>query len=161
MTDNLSIEEYNAIKHLPKEDQVDALWELRVSGSRPKVPAITKPDPQKKPKAFDDLYDFLIHGGYGQVWPEYQFHPKRKWKADFYLPDQQPCVIIEYDGINPVGDKGKAAHTSIQAVVNDSAKGNEAQALGLRFYRANAISLRDGSFYEFLDRVLERITDGG
>lgn len=121
------------------------------------------------PKARTDLEEYLVYGGFGRVEQEVQFHPSRKWKADFFLPDQTPPVIIEYDGLTAPTMRGRAslgdvgthgAHNNFKMVASDSEKGNEAQALGYRFYRVNAKSLGDHSekgAYAFLARVLERI----
>lgn len=109
------------------------------------------------------LHEYLLYGGYGPVETEYRFHPVRKWRADFYLPGQQPPVIVEYDGLtaatarNRSEDDGNASHGSIGGILRDAEKGNEAQALGIRFYRFNAKTVWSGDAFKFLDRVLSKV----
>lgn len=98
---------------------------------------------------------FLSHGGFGPVWEEHTFHPSRAWRFDFYLPAQAPPVAIEYDGVLHHGKNH--GHVSISGVLRDAEKTNEAHALGIRTYRANAKTLQDGSFTRLLERVLEPI----
>jgi hypothetical protein len=107
----------------------------------------------------DALGLYLRHKGVGQIWEEHLFHPTRTWRADWYLPEQEPPVIVEYDGL--VGGKaygGNVGHASITGILRDSEKLNEATALGIRCFRANAKSIQDGSFFTLLDRVLEPVS---
>lgn len=113
-------------------------------------------------KARATLDTYLTYGGFGRVEREVRFHPERKWRADWFLPDQvdprsgaPSPVIIEYDGILHAGRN--ASHGSIAGVLRDAEKGNAAQALGYRFLRANAKSIEDGSFFRLLEAVLAKV----
>lgn len=106
-------------------------------------------------KARAHLEAYLTYGGFGRVETEVQFHPERKWRADYFLPDQTPPVIIEYDGLLHAGRN--ASHGSIAGILRDAEKGNAAQALGYRFLRANAKSIDDGSFFRILDTILTKV----
>jgi len=98
------------------------------------------------------LETYLRLGGFGIVWTEYQFFPDRKWRADYYLPQQEPPVIIEYDGLLHHG--ANHGHVSISGVLADVEKFNTAIALGLRVFRAHAKNIADGSFFTLLDSQL-------
>lgn len=108
-----------------------------------------------RPKQLDDLEQYLDLGGFGRVERERIWHPTRKWRADYFLPDQTPPVIVEYDGLMRHGENH--GHASITGIMRDQEKANEAQAMGFRIYRANAKTVDSGDFFSLLDRVLERI----
>lgn len=108
---------------------------------------------REPPKAIELFDDFLTHGGFGRVEREYRFHPTRRWRFDWALPERM--IAFEYDGLMKAGEN--QGHTSIGAVLRDVEKINEAQALGWDVYRVNAKSIHDGSAFSFLDSVLRRI----
>ena len=81
------------------------------------------------------------------VMPEFRFHPTRKWRFDFALPERK--VAIEFDGLF-----GGTAHRSINMVAKDSEKINEAQLHGWIVIRTNTINLRDGSGYTAIERAV-------
>lgn len=107
-------------------------------------------------KAKLELEQFLKYGGYGTVRTEYVFHPHRKWRADFFLPEQNPPVMIEYDGLMQHGFN--QGHASIRGILRDVEKLNAAAAMGIRVFRCNAKNWQDGTFADLLDNILERIT---
>jgi hypothetical protein len=112
-------------------------------------------------KAKTILDNYLTLGGFGRVEREAMVWPGRKFRADWFLKDQNPPVVIEYDGL--MGGGSQRAHTAISNVLRDSEKGNLAQAAGFRFYRVNAKTLYNGTAFTFLEQVLVRIgeeTDG-
>lgn len=112
-----------------------------------------------KTKAMQALETYLYYGGVGQVIEEHKFHKTRRWRADYYLPDQDPPVIIEYDGLmNPRANTG---HASISGILRDAEKANHAIAMGIRYFRANAKSIEDGSFFTLMDTVLDRTIKRG
>jgi hypothetical protein len=99
------------------------------------------------------LDEYLSYGGFGPVEREHIFHPTRKWRLDWFLPQQgAQGVGIEYDGLMHRG--ANQGHASISGILRDSDKLNEAQALGIPVYRANAKSIESGQFFTLLDRVL-------
>lgn len=63
---------------------------------------------------------------------EHRFHPERKWRFDFALPENK--VAIEYEGLF----SEKSGHTTIGGYTKDVEKYNEAQALGWRVIRFTA-----------------------
>jgi hypothetical protein len=101
-------------------------------------------------KAWRDFDDYLCLGGFGVVEHEYKFHPTRRFRFDWALPEQM--IAWEYDGIM----SGQASHASIGGILRDSEKINEAQRLGWDVYRVNAKSIGDGSAFTLADAVLRR-----
>ena len=58
-------------------------------------------------KSKDMFDDYLCLGEFGAVEHEYRFHPERKWRFDWALPERM--IAFEYDGIM----SGHASHASI------------------------------------------------
>jgi hypothetical protein len=108
-------------------------------------------DHQTKSKAELDRY--LSYGGFGRVEREAMVWPGRKFRADWFLPQQPRPTVIEYDGLM----FGGASHTSIANILRDAEKSNLAQAEGMNFYRVNAKTIQSGEAFTFLDRVLVKI----
>ena len=63
------------------------------------------------------------------VIPEYQFNPKRKWKADYFIPTLR--LLIEQEGGIYTGQ----AHGSITGILRDIEKYNSATVLGFSILR--------------------------
>jgi very-short-patch-repair endonuclease len=63
---------------------------------------------------------------------EYRFHPERRWRFDFALPDK--LIACEYEGIH----SEKSRHTTITGYQGDIDKYNAAQALGWKVIRFTA-----------------------
>lgn len=63
---------------------------------------------------------------------EHRFHPERKWRFDFALPDK--LIACEYEGIH----SEKSRHTTVTGYQGDIEKYNEATALGWRVLRFTA-----------------------
>ena len=64
------------------------------------------------------------------MFPEYRFHPVRKWRFDFAFPDQK--VAVEMEGLLP-GAGGR--HQRITGYRADTKKYNAATCLGWRILR--------------------------
>lgn len=69
-----------------------------------------------------------LHNGI-QVVKEHRFHPVRRWRFDFALPEKN--IGIEYEGLN----SDKSGHTTLAGYTKDTEKYNQAQALGWRVIR--------------------------
>jgi very-short-patch-repair endonuclease len=63
------------------------------------------------------------------VTKEHRFHPERKWRFDFAVPDKM--IAIEYEGLN----SEKSGHTTLSGYTKDTDKYNAAQSLGWRVIR--------------------------
>lgn len=70
-----------------------------------------------------------------KVETEYRFHPERKWRFDFAIPDKK--IAIEYEGVY---GGGKSRHTTVSGYTADSEKYNEAAKLGWTVLRYTAKS---------------------
>lgn len=55
---------------------------------------------------------------------EFQFHPSKRYRADFYLPEYN--LLVEVEG----GTRGKSRHTTHDGYSKDLMKYNDAQILG-------------------------------
>lgn len=123
------------------------------NGDAPTATQMPQDAPKEPPKAITVFDEFLERGGYGRVEREARFHPTRRWRFDWYLPDQRPPVAFEYDGLMRHGEN--QGHTSIGAVLRDVDKINEAQAMGIRVFRVNARTIWNGEAFDLARRVLE------
>lgn len=100
---------------------------------------LEKPDKQRKKRVPSmPCQQVLWMGGQLAAWAlesgimverEYKFHPERKWRADFAIPDKK--ILVEYEGIN----SEKSRHTTITGYTGDSEKYNAAQAFGFKVLR--------------------------
>jgi hypothetical protein len=100
---------------------------------------------EREPRAKRDFADWLGRVSPVPIFTEVVFHPTRKWRADYFV--ESAGIIVEYDGMN-----GRA-HASVNGMLRDSAKGNEAQVMGYLFLRVNARSIADGSAYDVVRRA--------
>lgn len=67
---------------------------------------------------------------------EYKFHPKRRWKFDYYNPITNQA--FEYEGIFSM----KSRHTSLKGYSADCEKYNEASNMGIKVYRFTALNFK-------------------
>ncbi|MEW6507202.1 MAG: DUF559 domain-containing protein [Bacteroidota bacterium] len=85
---------------------------------------------------------------------EYKFHPTRKWRFDFALPNQK--VAIEFEGgvFLP-----KARHTSMVGYSKDVEKYREAVLLGWKVlrYTAKDLAVRNGE-YKIIEDIQKLFT---
>ena len=63
---------------------------------------------------------------------EHQFHPERKWRFDWAIPEKM--IAIEYEGLM----SEKSRHTTISGFTGDTEKYNAAQSLGWKVLRYTA-----------------------
>jgi len=69
---------------------------------------------------------------------EYEFHPDRKWRADFCWPEQK--LIVEYEG----GTWMHGRHTRGSGFEKDCDKYNAATVLGYRVLRFTQKHVKSG-----------------
>lgn len=65
---------------------------------------------------------------------EYKFHPIRKWRYDYFIPELK--AAIEYEGLM----SEKSGHTTITGYTSDTEKYNAANALGHKVLRYTALN---------------------
>ena len=87
--------------------------------------------------------------------PEFQFHPARKFRADFALPESM--LLIEVDGGNRmavIGKNGKAVAVGRHTQDADLEKLNEAAILGWRVMRFSPAMVKSGKALQTIERFL-------
>ncbi len=71
---------------------------------------------------------------------QYQFHPQRRWKADFCYPEYR--IICEVNGMTHQASRG---HTSWAGIHRDYEKQNAAQLMGYRYFEFDREMIEDGT----------------
>jgi len=86
--------------------------------------------------------------------PEFQFHPTRKFRADFALPESM--LLIEVDGGNRMAKiiNGKAIAVGRHTQDADLEKLNEAAILGWRVMRFSPAMVKSGKALQTIERFL-------
>lgn len=110
-------------------------------------------------KSWLQFDQYLRAGGFGAVEHEHRFHATRRWRFDWFLPDQGAHgVAFEYDGLfgGRSGAEGTTSHGSVSGILRDSEKINAAQQMGIPVYRVNARSIQDGSAFTLAASVLRK-----
>lgn len=80
---------------------------------------------------------------------EYQFHPTRKWRLDFAIPELKIAIEIE----------GRGRHQTIKGVRNDLEKYNTAVEMGWKLFRHPATDIRQNNEYgeKLIDLFVEQV----
>ena len=79
---------------------------------------------------------------------EFQFHPARKWRADFKIG---PKLLVEVEGAKR-GNPGR--HQRIDGIDADCEKYAEAMLMGYDVLRVSGRMVRDGRALNFIERYL-------
>ena len=82
---------------------------------------------------------------------EYIYHPIRKWRIDYYFPEQM--IAIEYEGMAYTG--GKSRHTTISGFTKDCDKYNEMALMGITLLRFNAEMINKGKALQQIKRAFK------
>ena len=82
---------------------------------------------------------------------EYQFHPKRKYRADFAMPEHR--IIVECQGAIYVPQTG---HTSGKGIQRDYHKSNCAQLMGYTYLQYSRRDIEDGTAIREICEVIGR-----
>ena len=80
---------------------------------------------------------------YGEVVPEYRFHPTRKWRFDYAFPDKM--IAVEVEGLVY---RGKSRHTNNSGYKGDLEKYNAAACLGWLVLRFSQDMLAKSSTFD-------------
>jgi very-short-patch-repair endonuclease len=83
--------------------------------------------------------------------PEYRFHPTRKWRFDYALPDLM--IAIEIDG----GTRQQGRHNRADGYAKDAEKINTAQGMGWIVFRFSDVMLKEGR--DAMDVYLQPVKD--
>jgi len=82
---------------------------------------------------------------------EHVFHPTRKWRFDYAIPEIK--LAVEYNGHGGfVGKFGASGHSSIKGITNDAEKMNSAIACGWRVLAFTALH------FKYNDRIKHKLT---
>lgn len=94
---------------------------------------------------------FALHcrANHVPVVTEFKFHPTRKWRFDFAIPERR--IAIECEGA--VWTNGR--HNRGSGFIGDLEKYNEAARLGWFVFRFDAGAIQKGEAIRFLMGVLE------
>jgi len=95
----------------------------------------------------------LAHG----FTPEVEFHPVRKWRFDWAIPERK--VAVEFQGF--VGKRhghGDVGHASVGGMLRDQEKWTEGQLLGWTVILVNAKTVGDGKAQDWIERALGATT---
>ena len=82
---------------------------------------------------------------------EYQFHPKRKFRADMCWSEY--LVIAEINGMTHVASRG---HTSWAGLHRDFEKQNQAQLMGYRYFEFDREMIEDGTAIKTICEAMRR-----
>jgi hypothetical protein len=151
MTDGIPAPQAKEIMRLVANgtDPSEAIAQVMEREAEPKPLKLATPKANTDPATKKRLKAWLLEN-VAIVEQEYMFHPTRKWLFDFFLPDHN--IAVEYEGFMTQG--ANVGHASIAGIMRDVEKYNEAQAMGIRVFRATAENIRTGSFFELMERVL-------
>lgn len=79
---------------------------------------------------------------------EFRFHPERKWRFDFAIPEKK--IAIEAEG----GIYNNGRHIRADGYNKDCEKYNNATLLGWKVYRFTDIMLKNNTLSKFLFKIL-------
>lgn len=107
---------------------------------------------RKRPMPPADMLEWQLQAGHIRYEKEFKFHPKRRWRADFYLPTPygKAPVLVEVEG----GVYSGGRHTRGLGYENDVEKYNEATLLGYMLIRCTTKHVRSGQAYAWIERAL-------
>lgn len=89
--------------------------------------------------------------GAEMVAAEFRFHPVRRWRFDYAVPEIR--LAVEYHGHAGFVGKGVSGHSTIKGLTNDCEKMNSAIAAGWRVLAFTALHFR------YSDRTKHNLTD--
>ena len=93
-----------------------------------------------------DAIDIMIRARFPDVVTEYRFHPTRKWRFDYALPDTK--IAFEFEG----GVFIQGRHSRGTGLSEDAVKYNTAQLMGWRVFRFTAAHVK-GHAKEILEGI--------
>lgn len=107
---------------------------------------IVKKVPRKQNANKEKLaLEALIHryaSGWGfTVQKEFFFHPVRRWRFDWYIPELR--VAIEYNGL-AIGNNQISRHQTVTGITGDCEKINQAQIMGFIVLQYTGLTLKPG-----------------
>lgn len=109
---------------------------------RPKVKS------QKVPNEFEAKLARELRALKIEFEQEFQFHPSRKWRADFHLVGKK--ILIEVEG----GIWSGGRHTRGKGYIGDMEKYNSATMMGYQVIRFSTEQVKSGSAIEQIEKMV-------
>jgi len=79
---------------------------------------------------------------------EFEFHPKRKWRADFHLVDKR--ILVEVEG----GIWSGGRHTRGKGYIGDMEKYNAATMMGFQVLRFSTDQVKSGHAIQQIEKMV-------
>ena len=79
---------------------------------------------------------------------EFEFHPKRKWRADFHLVDKK--ILVEVEGGIWTGGR----HTRGKGYIGDMEKYNAATMMGFQVIRFSTDQVKSGHAIQQIEKMV-------
>jgi very-short-patch-repair endonuclease len=128
-----SIAEYKKMIGAPKPKR---------GSKRPKV------KDEKVPNAFEAKLAMELRTLKINFEQEYQFHPKRKWRADFHLMGKK--ILVEVEG----GIWSGGRHTRGKGYIGDMEKYNAAVMMGYQVIRFSTEQVKSGLAVQQIEKMV-------
>ena len=113
----------------------------------PDKPKKTAQKPRKQPKT--DIFTSICKSDLKiEVVKEYKFHPTRKWRFDFAIPEHK--IALEVEGGVWTGGR----HTSSTGFLKDMEKYNTATSMGWRVFRTTPNDLYNSKTLNMLKNAI-------
>jgi very-short-patch-repair endonuclease len=115
------------------------------------APAGAKKKRQTAPsQTTGDLFTSICKKDYGlAVEKEYIFHPTRKWRFDYAIPEHK--IALEVEG----GVWTRGRHTRPEGFLGDIEKYNEAALLGWRVFRVTPDDLYTNKTFKLIETAIK------
>lgn len=98
----------------------------------------------------EQFFMFCRAFGLPKPTPEFRFHPKRKWRFDYYFGGERK-IALEVEGAVWTGGR----HTRGAGFLGDVEKYNEAAILGFTVLRCTPDQVRSGEALKIVKRAME------
>lgn len=116
----------------------------------PDKPKKTAQKPRKQPKT--DIFTSICKSDLKiEVVKEYKFHPTRKWRYDYAVPEYK--IALEVEG----GVWTKGRHTRPQGFLGDIEKYNAGTLLGWRIFRVTPDELYSNKTLNLLKQAISAL----
>lgn len=128
----------------------------RMSPTKPKDEQTPKPKRKSRQGAnvrqITDLFTTLVKSDLGETCiKEFQFHPTRKWRFDYAIPEHK--IALEVEGGVWTGGR----HTRPQGFLGDIEKYNTATLLGWRVFRTTPSDLLRSCTLDLLEQAIKGV----
>jgi hypothetical protein len=105
----------------------------------------------------EELLSFQLNAVGIETEREYKFHPTRKWRFDFAIPEKQIAIEVEgitFYGKNKNGSMKIGRHQTGKGMENDLEKYDEAMRLGWNVYRCSQKMVKSGAALQTIEILI-------